>query len=328
MGTLRRLIFGISTDEATFRRRGFSVRDEAARLRLESIGGAFLEGYHASLEAEGDEPLAARLNLVEAELRGFAFEGAAMGLALRDFMRPWGRGRLKSFLEGAGAAHVYMAHVGAGWALARLGRAGRRTLKGLDPLLRWLAIDGYGFHEGYFRWPAYVARQRLPTRMSGYALRVFDQGLGRSLWFIEGADVERVAETVSAFDEARQSDLWSGVGLACAYAGGVGGAGVESLRARAGSFAAQLAQGAAFAAKARQRAGNPASHTETACRVLCGTTADAAADVTDVALRNLPPDGEVPAYEIWRRRIASEFMRPESADVSAEVQYAALSCGV
>lgn len=310
MGALGRLIFGISNDEATFRRRGFRSRDESVRLRLEGVGRVFLEGYHAALEVEDDERLAACLNAVESEFRGFAFEGAAMALALLDFLKPWGRKRLGPFLEGAGSAHVYMAHVGAGWALARLRLgSGDRALRGFDPLLRWLVIDGYGFHEGYFRWPAYLARQKLPRRMSGYALRAFDQGLGRSLWFVEGADVERIAAAVYAFEEARRADLWSGVGLACAYAGSVDGADVETLRASARRCAAQLAQGAAFAAEARRRAGNPARHTETACRVLCGMSADAAADVTLAALRNLPPDGEVPAYEIWRRRIAGEFAR-------------------
>lgn len=306
-GRLRKFIFGISPEEASFKRRGFRCRDERARTRLEGIGATFLRGYHAALEAEDDETLARRLGEVESELRGFAFEGAAMGLALLDFLKPWGRGRLKTFVEGAGAAHVYMLYVGAGWALARLRRDPARALKGFDRLLGWLAVDGYGFHEGYFKWPAYVARQERPRRLRGYALRAFDQGLGRSLWFVEGADVERVIGTINAFAPERHSDLWSGVGLACAYAGGADEAGLEHLRARAGRFAPQLAQGAAFAAKARSRAGNQVSHTEAACRVLCAMTADAASEITVVALRLLPHGGEEPAYETWRRRIASEL---------------------
>ena len=59
----------------------------------------------------------------------------------------------RSFLAGPGAAHTYMVHVGAGWALAQLRRRVDRALARLDPLLGWLAVDGYGFHQGYFRWP-------------------------------------------------------------------------------------------------------------------------------------------------------------------------------
>jgi hypothetical protein len=330
MGRLRRIIFGISPEEATFMRRGFSYRDERARVRLERIGATFLHGYHTALEAESGEPLARQLNTVEAEFRGFAFEGAAMALALLDRLLPWGGGRLKSFVEGAGAAHVYMLYVGAGWALARLRRDPARARKSFDPLLGRLAADGYGFHEGYFKWPVYVARRERPRRLSGYALRVFDQGLGRSLWFVRGAEVEKIIETVGAFEQERQSDLWSGVGLACAYAGGVDDAGVEALRAGAGRFAPQLAQGAAFAAKARERAHNTAAHTEKACRILCGMSAGAAAEITDAALIGLPSDdGDVPAYEVWRRRIADAIghasaRRDAGAEVSTETTDASI----
>lgn len=337
-GRLRKLVFGISPEEASASRRGFRCRDERARARLEKIGVTFLQGYHAALEAGSDDALMLRLEAVESEFRGFAFEGAAMGLALLDFIKPWARTRLKRFVEGAGAAHVYMLFVGAGWAMARLRRDPARTLRNFDPLLGWLAVDGYGFHEGYFKWPAYVARQERPRRLSGYTLRVFDQGLGRSLWFVEGADAERIIGTINAFAPERRSDLWSGVGLACAYAGGADDAALALLRDGAGGFAAQLAQGAAFAAKARQRAGNMAAHTEAACRLLCGMTAAAAAEATDAALRLLPRDalrlhargrgpaqggglarggdehargGDEPAYEIWRRRIAEEMTRGE-----------------
>jgi len=308
MRRLRRIIFGISTEEASFKRRGFGCRDERARVRLERIGATFLRGYHAALEARDGDSLALQLNSVESDFRGFAFEGAAMALALLDRLTPWGGRRLNSFVAGAGRAHEYMLYVGAGWALARLRRDPSRARKSFHPLLGWLVADGYGFHEGYFKWPAYVARQERPRRLSGYALRAFDQGLGRSLWFVRGAEVEKIIETVAAFARERQSDLWSGVGLACAYAGGADDASVEVLRVAAGRFATRLAQGAAFAAKARERAGNMTAHTERACRILCEMTAGAAASITDDALIHLPTDAvDEPAYEVWRRRIADAF---------------------
>lgn len=309
-GFLRKAAFGISFAEATFARRGFRVSDAKAQQRLEQIGSVFLQGYHAVLEEDAPEALALRLCNVDAELRGFAFEGAAMALTLLDHFSLWKGKRLQAFLNGPGAAHTYMVHVGAGWALARvpwLRRHVRQCLARLDPMLCWLVVDGYGFHEGYFNWRRAIERQTVPNQLSGYARRVFDQGLGRSLWFVEGADVLRVSSTVASFDPERHVDLWSGVGLACAYAGGVDQADVEALRMAAHAYAPQLAQGAAFAAKARQRANNPAAHTEMACKVLCGISPEAAALVTDVALERLRDDGEEPAYEVWRRRIQTQF---------------------
>lgn len=303
---LRRRILGISPQEATFAKRGFRGGDEGALARLERVGASFLEGYHAALESD-ESALGARLNESEAEWRGFAFEGAAMGLALIDFLTPWKSSRLRAFIRGAGEPHIYMIHVGAGWAMARLPISPERFMSRLDPLLRWLAIDGYGFHEGYFGGPDYFAAQSRPSRLTGYAARVFDQGLGRSLWFVEGTDVQAITATIAAFPEARQADLWSGVGLACAYAGGQDETGIETLCRLAGRFRPQLAQGAAFAAKARLRADNLVAHTELACRTICGVSAEAAAKVTDIALQSMAAGNSAGDYETWRQKIQASF---------------------
>lgn len=178
---------------------------------------------------------------------------------------------------------------------------------GFDPLLGWLAVDGYGFHEGFFHWPRAVVLQEVPDRISGYARRAFDQGLGRSLWFVNGAEPARLAATIAGFPSPRAGDLWSGVGLAAAYAGGVDREVLEALAVLAGRKRPQLAQGAAFAAQARERAGNPTEATEMACEVLCGLRANEAARLTVEALVDLPLDGEEPGFEVWRGRIRERF---------------------
>jgi hypothetical protein len=308
---LRRAVFGISPVETSFARRRLRGESAAVRDRLEEVGRCFVRGYNAALEEDRPLFLAARLESeVEGEYQGFAYEGAGMALALLDTLIPGRRDRLGRLLESpAGSLHIYLIHVGAGWILARLPLSPERLLARLaDPTLRWLALDGYGFHEGFFRWPRAVVRQEVPRKLRGYARRVFDQGLGRSLWFVDGADVRLIPRTIDAFPEPRRPDLWSGVGLACAYAGGRSEAEIEALRRAAGPHAAQLAQGVAFAAGARERADNLAAHTELACRVVCGLSAGAAAAVTDETVRDLPADrpGE-PAFEVWRRRIQERF---------------------
>jgi hypothetical protein len=306
-GHARRRYLGLSPAEASFARRGFLANEEKARLRLEQIGITFLSGYHAALEETTFVALARRLAAVEAELRGFAFEGAAMGLALLDGFTPWRKDRWRTFTERFAEPHIYMMHVGLGWALARLRRSVTPHLAKLDPLLGWLVIDGYGFHEGYFSWPRYIAQRALPNRLNGYERRVFDQGLGRSIWFVKGADVAAVASAIDTFPFARRDDLWSGVGLACAYAGGCGRAAIESLRTAAGGHLPALAQGVAFAAKTRQHAANLNPHTENVCRVICKRSAEEVAAITDAALQDLHKEGELPAYEVWRRRIQNNI---------------------
>src|SRR5215213_1496718 len=196
MSLLPRIAFSISVKETTFARRGFRGNNVGARRRLERVGRMFLLGYHAALDEDQSEKLALRLNAVDPEFRGFAFEGAAMGLTLLGQLSLRRRDRLWAFLNGPGAPHAYMVHVGAGWAFARLHRHIERSSARLDPLLRWLAVDGCGFHEGYFRWRRYLGGGRTtPARLSHYGRRVFDQGFGRSLWFVDGAEVERIGAT-------------------------------------------------------------------------------------------------------------------------------------
>jgi len=89
LGWLRKRVFGISAEEASFARRGFRGGDERIRWRLEGIGRVFLHGYHAALQEDRPVPLALRLDELEPGLRGFAFEGAGMGLYLLDMLTPW-----------------------------------------------------------------------------------------------------------------------------------------------------------------------------------------------------------------------------------------------
>jgi len=308
MKKLRARIFGISLEEATFGRRGFPECDERLRLRLESIGKTFLTGYLAALDVDGHDDLRRRLEEVDLERRGFAYEGAGMALALMDMLLPWKRNRWRTFVEGPAAAHDYMMNVGLGWALARMHRRVERTLERLDPLIGWLALDGYGFHEGYFKWKSVIVHHHVPSRLKGYARRVFDQGVGRSLWFVEGADVRRIAHTIGRFPAARHADLWAGVGLASAYAGGTDEEAIRLLAELSGEHRPALAQGVVFACETRRKVGNIATHTALASRVICGMPVETAADIAIEEREKLPRDRELPAYEVWRIRIQSHFL--------------------
>lgn len=309
---LRKRMLGISVDEVTFKRRGFTDDGRGAMVRLEHVGEVFLHGYHAALNDEGPEVLAFNLDTIDREFCGFAYEGAAMGLTLLDQLSLRNHDRLLTFLNGVGSKHTYMIHVGVGWAFARLPWLRRnlyRAMAHLDPLLRWLAADGSGFSDFYFSSQSFLRKPESLNRLQGYVRHAYAQGVGRCLWFVAGANANRIASAISSLPRSLHGDLWSGAGLACAMAGGADRPTVERLRTAAGVYQTALAQGAAFAAKARQRADNPIAHTEMTCQIFCGLSAVAAAQLTDAMLENLPEDGEMPAYEIWRQRIQSQLPR-------------------
>jgi len=166
---LRLRVFGISPEEAGFARRGFAEAEPARQQRLEEIGRTFAYGYNAAILSTDPALISPELNAVIPEQRGFAFEGASMGFALLDILTPWHSRRFAHFMEGMAFPYIYIAYVGAGWALARTSPHLVWQLGPLDPLLRWLMFDGYGFHAGYF--PSASCDQRRPRSARPQRLR-------------------------------------------------------------------------------------------------------------------------------------------------------------
>lgn len=302
IGKLLRPLFGVSQKEAT----DFGEGDSQAAFRLETVVSTVTKGCHVTLQSSNFVKLVERMHEFEPELRGYAYEGAGIGLAALDCMLPWKK-RTKAFIGGPGAPYIYAVHIGAGLGLARMHRQPEKFLSRLDPLLGWMALDGYGFHAGFFERKRYVEKQIVPKHLSTYGRRVFDYGIGRAIWFVVGAHSDQIAVTIEAFPETRQADLWSGIGLGCGYTGGVDGAELERLRRAAGPYRPTLAVGVAIAAHARRLAGSPAPYAELACEALCGVSCDEAARVVEAAFLNLPTSADKSAFEIWRERIEAHF---------------------
>lgn len=278
-------------------------------LGFEPVARTLVESFKLTLDDSRFEVLVPRLESVDVELRGIAYEGAGMGLMLMDGLGPWAK-RLQAFLDGPGKPYKCLVYIGAGLVMPRMPGRPDRFLKRLDPFYCWMAMDGYGFYEGFFSGKRTVEERVMPSRLSGYSCRAFDHGLGRSLWFSTGANIERILAAISGFPPQRQADLWGGIGLACAYAAGVvDRAAIERLRQEAGPYEAQMAVGAAIAATFRLQAGNVAPHTELACDVLWGSTGNGVAQMAEVVREELPAGTpETPAYEIWRQRLAGQYI--------------------
>jgi hypothetical protein len=308
----------ISPDETSVRRRRFKVDDPVIVARLEDIGLHFVAGYNFAVGVCDLDELTAMLDQAAGDNAGFVHEGAAMGLAIGDFMTPCRR-LFARYIAGPGHRHEYMAWVGLGWALARLPVAPERALAGYSNLHCWLALDGYGFHEGYFHWPQRIDGQRRPRGLSADGQHVFDQGLGRSMWFVQGADPQRVAACIGALAPGRHADLWAGVGLAAAYAGAARPQDYGALLRLSATHACALAQGVVFAAQARLRAGNPVPHLEQATRAMLALDA---ADAAAIALGALPSSGHgLASYQAWRyaiqrrcAQVAPHLLHPDQGE--------------
>jgi hypothetical protein len=312
MGALRTKAFAPDPRDVTFERRGFHAPGAEQQANLEKVGTIFLTGFGYGLIGRGVSDMETELETVEKPYRGFAYEGCAMALAVRDALLPARRHWVSEFLAGPGQPHIYMAHIGVGWAMARLPAIRWRAIMPQDEVLRWLALDGYGFHQAYFKTSQYVHGQhqgRIPLfQPADYANRAIDQGIGRALWFVNGSDVNAVVDTINRFAADRRGDLWSGAALASVYAGGADAGNLKLMKELAGEYGPHASLGAAFAAKARLLAGLATPDTEIGAQVYCGMSAEEAAGVTEQAIEVLFDTGGIePGYERWRKRIREQF---------------------
>ncbi|MGX0966079.1 hypothetical protein AB7M63_006528 [Bradyrhizobium japonicum] len=302
---LRRLL-RLSFDDASFKKRGFAEIDPTKRLALEAIGRAFIGGYNAALAANCLDDAFQHVDAVSPSQRGFAAEGAAMGFAIADAL-PLQKPALPNYLRAFEHDLSYLTHVGAGWALARVPWRRARILAPLDPVYYWLAYDGLGFHDTYFYHHRVLAGWS--RKRTGYTSRVYDQGVGRALWFTGGGSVAAATELIASFPSQRQSDLWSGLGLAMAYAGPADAEDIRVARENAGEFRSRFAQGVAFACEARALARHIPEHTDLAAINLCGTSAEALSALVREARKKLPSaGGDATLYEIWQRQVASAMI--------------------
>jgi hypothetical protein len=127
-------------------RRGFAPAEPEVQAKLDAVVQSFAAGYNHAMSPRP----AWNTKAAPESLRGFAVEGAAMAQALGDLLTS-SRGRRLRWLAGAdGDRHPHLIHVGAGWAFARLRCPPWRGIDFGEPVVRWLAWDGWGFHQAFF----------------------------------------------------------------------------------------------------------------------------------------------------------------------------------
>jgi len=277
-------------------KRGTQELDPATKQRFVKVRRAIL-GIN-DLVAAGEEPKAilAKLQTMEPELLGFALEGVGMALAKQDLATPGEFPRVEAFATGTSLTYQIMVFLGVGALLAQdklpLEPFIKSYLEPFNPLRVWAIADGYGLQSGMLHWQDFLYGQPRPEYFCGYIGRVFDQGLGRSIWLIDAANVSHIQQTIAAFPHSRQPDLWCGIGYVCSSIGGVQRETLESLGAAAGVYLPALAQGAACAAKFRRLLGTPATHVELAQAILAELVARAA--------ESQAYSGATPVESLWR----------------------------
>jgi hypothetical protein len=237
-------------------------------LRVEKIRSIF----QAAKQLASDEPdlpvLLKHLDNTDNEFCSIAYEGASMGIALRD-LEKFGTLSDWRFFNDKAEAHAAQTHAGLGWALAQTNKAVPHLLKTFPPLLRFRILDGYGYYEGIFRQRTSIQARKTPVSFEDWMLPAYDQGIGRSLWYSCKGNIYKIQEMISAFDMERQGYMWVGIGVASAYVGGCDKSLLTSLSIISGKYQDQLSVGAVLAARSRVMANSRLTDVELACRILC-----------------------------------------------------------
>ncbi len=225
-----------------------------ALANTEKIQTVFLNTQLFYATHEGMPALVEYLEKTEPEFSSIAYESASMAIAIKDFESDTFPAGWLAFANGPALQHKAQVYVGLGWAIAKLNLPFLETLKELDTHPYFRIADGCGYYDGSFRQRQTVLSQQLPINISVEALPMYDQGVGRSIWYTARTDIDKIQSMIETFPANRQPNLWRGIGIAVAYVGGCSEIELKTLWQCAGSNGLQLAIGAALAARARMQA--------------------------------------------------------------------------
>lgn len=334
LARLKRLAMGLNHHEASLSYQGFPGMNSPSRAHLEAILHAFVDGYNLAVVEPDTKELVRRLEgAIAPEYVGFAFEGTGLYFAVMDLMIP-GSKRLAAFTAGAGASHDYIAMVGAGFAISRVPFGARRLesyQKTLDEFTAFLVADGWGFHDGFFKWKRFVdGRAPAPAFLTPQNRLLYDSGIARAMWWVYGADPAGIAAGISRFEESRRAEMWAGIGVALSYASVAPGQPDPSaeLLDLAGPYRFDVLSSIPFSAHMRRKGGNPAPWTERACTELLKMSVVEASDLVASSLQTFldtwqgPPEarsmnGYVVVRELVKQRLVERLSVPSRSAAAA-----------
>ena len=85
--------------------------------------------------------------------------------------------------RGLALAHKAQVYIGLGWAIAKLNLPFLSVVERIEIRLYHRVADGCGYYDGSFRQRQTVINQQLPVYLPEAAMPVYEQGIGRSLWY-------------------------------------------------------------------------------------------------------------------------------------------------
>lgn len=275
-------------------------------LKMQAVRGIFESTRQQAFDTADLTSLSGFLSGVQPEFRTVAYEAASMGLYQRDLKKQNGQVLWPVFLEQANSAYVPDIYTGLGCAMAQEDLHIHPFIDLFDLPMHYRILDGYGFYKGLFRARQTLQQQAIPQDINGLYVSYYDQGLGRSLWYVTGGDADKIKAAIDKFDAARRAELWRGTGIACSYLGGCDEAALYHVLGSAGGYSPQLLAGAAVSAKARIDSHTSGEDMELACRLWCNRQAAECAELAAGA-QGQANGGSEKAYAAWMALLDKQF---------------------
>lgn len=254
------------------------IAQDIIEQKMEKIKSIFQKAQeHAS--ALDISKLIDFLQTTEKEFLPVAYEGAAMTLALNDFSEGDSIVKWKQFLD-ASKKYSCQIYIGMGWAVAQQKKSELSFLDQLSRNMQFRLWDGCGYYDGIFRQRQSIKGQKRSENIQPKDFQAYDEGLGRSIWYICKGDETKVKEMIATFDIERHTDLWRGVSIACCFVGGFSENKLRALIVSSGAYKTQLGIGAAMVAKSRIEANCATDDIELANKVFNRLSAEEAMTIT------------------------------------------------
>lgn len=202
-------------------------------IRQESVEDIFVQSQKLA-EGHGNiDELISVLNQFESDLRSVAYEGASFAIGMKalksDNLQLW-----YDFLSKSDQIHMHHITIGFGWSFAALNIPfGYYNSIIEDNYLFPMILDGYGYYCALFKARRTLRNKEIPLEFDKCQLCAFDNGVGRRIWYTTKGNSDDIDTLISSFPIERQENLWSGVGMACMYVGGIDKSIVKELISKA-----------------------------------------------------------------------------------------------
>lgn len=272
--------------------------------KMEKIKLLFQESKELALQTDDIATFIGSLENFENEFRAVAYEGAAMAFAEQDLLSANSLTKWNLFYKQSATMYAVQLHVGLGWALAKENKETIPLFNTLNAFMVPRVLDGMGYYDGIFKQRATIKSLKISDRFDISDLKHYDQGVGRSIWYIAAGNPTKCNEIINTFPSERQGDLWRGIGIASVYVGGCDEDTYLELKKTAKDYFSSLAAGAALSVKSRVESNSVTNDTELVCKLLLDTTPNKMVETLHTFLK----DVSATEYNKWLTAIEQHFI--------------------